>query len=1438
MKLLAPAWLGLLLLAIPILLLHMRRTRTVLTSSLLLWRGVSGRQQARRSWQRPPLSAALLLQLLALALAALILARPVTADSNPQHLLLLLDASGGPAQESRFAASLQQAARLTREHAAHEGALWSLILVTDQPRWLAARWPATADALSALEAELQPGGGTADWPEAARLARTILNEAETSRVVLLGSPAGQRPVAAALPEADVTALGGSAPPAVSFAAARLEQLEDSAQGGPLRVSGELTGNSTSALLSATFTAAPLPGQAAATPVAIGQLEVGLAAGDSGLPRGEFQWQLELPAAGVLTLAATALHQAGTGSGGADHEASFVLHEEPLRFEVLYVGPGNPPLQQALQALPQVGLTEMTSLPADSSGYGLVILDGVTVPAEPQASTLWLGSARTRGAPEAQPASTAVTGWQADHPLAEGQQWSALTIGSAFGSEVLPGAAVLLSGSAGPLIQARATAGGHQLWISFDLAASDWPAHAGFPLFIRNLIRWIEPAAGQLVPAGCSVGRTCSLPAFVRSGQLLDPAGQPVSLPQLELAGTSITAQHFTPQRAGTWLLADAAGAFRPLAVNDFRNGFPAADRPAAGNDAQLLAGRAPGLRSWLLAALLLVLACEGWLAYRRRQGAPPRRGWLLPGLRLGLLLLVGLALADLRLPLPRHSAQLVVLRPEESSADSEQFERNLADLLAGAAARDRVSVVSAGAAAVLGGQQVAPAAAARERGMNLAEGLQLASALLTRAAPGRIVLAGDGAQTRGDYLAELARLPAGRQLDALPSGPAPAGEVLVHSLVPPAAVLAGDRFTLDALIHSGSAQPASLTVFRNGEETMTRDVQLVQGSNRFGLVAQETEPGSVLYQVQVTAPADTVSENNLGGAWVQARPALRVLLVAGQPEWNRVLASALELQGADVTLVAPAGMPAALAELLDFQVIMLSGVPALDLGTARQELLETVVQDYGRTLFLLGGENTFGPGGYFGTPLERLSPASSLVPRETPAMALAFVLDRSNSMRQYAGDAVRLDIAKAATIRAFELLPDQARVALVVFDSTARTLVPLREVRDDAELSDAVRQLEPRGGTALYPALVEAHAQLQDNGAAASHMIVMSDGLSQPGDFPGIMKQITDAGITVSTIAIGPEADFAQLEEIARQGGGSFHASRDFSELPGIMAHEMLLLDGELIEERPVRPAWLERSPDFLQDWPGRLPPVTGFVRTAAKPGADVHLQVASLTGEDLPLLSSWPYGAGRVVAFTAQAAGPWTAAWLALPDYPLLWGQLLRQSVLPAQQPGLNLQFTRSADTLNVTLDVLDELEAVRPGLLPELRLSGGGREVPLRLHEVAPGRYAGSVVTAGPGDYLLEAAVGGQVAALPVHLAWPAVADFSLADEATLEAAALMTGGRVLQGGEALRDVLVASRQWHWSAQPAWPWLCLLAAALLLLELAGRYSPWPRRRSGRPAP
>src|SRR5690554_3801043 len=268
-------------------------------------------------------------------------------------------------------------------------------------------------------------------------------------------------------------------------------------------------------------------------------------------------------------------------------------------------------------------------------------------------------------------------------------------------------------------------------------------------------------------------------------------------------------------------------------------------------------------------------------------------------------------------------------------------------------------------------------------------------------------------------------------------------------------------------------------------------------------------------------------------------------------------------------------------------------------------------------------------------------------------------------------------------------------------------------------------------------------------------------------------------------------------------------------------------LSGELTEEGATAPTWHDRAAPFLQAWPTELPPVAGFVPTSLKPGARLHLAVTDKEGREVPLLASWRYGAGEVVAFTAHAAGPWTLDWLQLAEYPLLWSHLLRQLAAPpvSDSPGLGGAFL--GDMLCLEWRAPEGSQA--PELLVERPDGGAVTVLPV---EVGAGRYLAEVAAAAAGTYTVTAsgengentfATGAAAGPAHFHRSYPAALDFGLADPEGLAATVRGAGGTVLTS---LQEA-AAKAGLYWRPAPAWPWLATAALALMLLELTLRYAP-----------
>src|SRR4051794_867664 len=194
MSLAAPAWLSLCALGIVVLLLHVRRHRLVTVPSIQLWRQLETGGTSRQRRRLPSLSLSLLLQILAVILCALALARPFVG-SGPRytHEIIVLDGSGNMRSTdiapSRFDAAIADLARLATGPIQDSGARMSAILAGARPQLIGARLAEPRSAVPGL-AHLRAGDGAVDWDTVVRLIETVHDPREATRLTLITDDPG------------------------------------------------------------------------------------------------------------------------------------------------------------------------------------------------------------------------------------------------------------------------------------------------------------------------------------------------------------------------------------------------------------------------------------------------------------------------------------------------------------------------------------------------------------------------------------------------------------------------------------------------------------------------------------------------------------------------------------------------------------------------------------------------------------------------------------------------------------------------------------------------------------------------------------------------------------------------------------------------------------------------------------------------------------------------------------------------------------------------------------------------------------------------------------------------------------------------------------------------------------------------------------------------
>src|SRR5207237_1004447 len=150
--------------------------------------------------------------------------------------------------------------------------------------------------------------------------------------------------------------------------------------------------------------------------------------------------------------------------------------------------------------------------------------------------------------------------------------------------------------------------------------------------------------------------------------------------------------------------------------------------------------------------------------------------------------------------------------------------------------------------------------------------------------------------------------------------------------------------------------------------------------------------------------------------------------------------------------------------------------------------------------------------------------------------------DRSGSMAMSTDEKVtKLDLAKEAAHLVVDLLDERNEVAVMSWDTEFLWDVPIRAARDKGAIHHAIATIKAGGGTDGYPALKESYAVLFDRPALLKHVIFLSDGQMTRGDFAGLLRRMAKDKITVSTVAIGKDADLQLMVDVAKWGRGRFY---------------------------------------------------------------------------------------------------------------------------------------------------------------------------------------------------------------------------------------------------------------------------------------------------------
>ena len=618
---------------------------------------------------------------------------------------------------------------------------------------------------------------------------------------------------------------------------------------------------------------------------------------------------------------------------------------------------------------------------------------------------------------------------------------------------------------------------------------------------------------------------------------------------------------------------------------------------------------------------------------------------------------------------------------------------------------------------------------------NIAQAIETAWGIFPANANKRIVLITDGIETQGDAVHTALRgKDFGVQIDTVPIYPNDDPEVMLERIDAPAQVKQGAPFNVEVLIHSNHEDMAEIRLFKNKFEVAKQEVRLKEGENRVVFTETVMESGTLTYDAICRTTKDTRYDNNraLGIVAVTGRP--KVLLIDENESQARYLARALEDSKIRVDVRNGLGVPNELADLQNYELVIFSDVPANRLTQNQMELVRTYVQDLGGGFMMLGSENSFGLGGYYKTPIEEILPVRTDTEKkkETPSLAMVLVIDKSGSM-----GGIKIELAKEASRAAVELLGRRDKIGVVAFDGSPFWISEMHDAADKQYLSNQIGSLTAGGGTNLYPALEQAYFALTETTAKLKHVIVLSDGQSQNGDWYGIASAMRADRITISTVGIGSGADMNLLGNLANWGGGREYFTQDPYNIPQIFAKETVTASKSAIIDEPFIPQYVKPTQVLIGIDLELAPFLLGYVATQPRPTAEIFL--VSDRGD--PLLASWQYGLGKSVAFTSDAKARWASDWLEWPGYGKFWTQLVRDTMRKTTLSNFQAEISQKKGIAHLAIDALDDAGDFLNELDNEISLiSPDLKKEELTVTQTAPGRYELDFPTQEVGPYFLN--------------------------------------------------------------------------------------------------
>ncbi len=714
------------------------------------------------------------------------------------------------------------------------------------------------------------------------------------------------------------------------------------------------------------------------------------------------------------------------------------------------------------------------------------------------------------------------------------------------------------------------------------------------------------------------------------------------------------------------------------------------------------------------------------------------------GIRSVLIILLLLALAKPGLTWSINNVSTVYLidasdSMKESKKEAESFVKEALELMK---EKDMAGVI------IFGGDPVMESFLSKEpsfasiKGIveskytNIEKALTTAISILPDKSKKRIVLITDGEENEGDSSKAAGILKdKGIDFKVCKIEKDRGDELAITGISVPNKINKGEEYNIVVNIKSNFNINGKLTLFDGNEKAAEEKVMISKGENRFVFSDKSDTTGFKTYKAVIEAEGDKDNRNNEGSAIINVLDEPQILLIEGNGGEGDEIAKMLEASKAYYKRVEAASAPSSLQAMVQYKTIILANVSAEKLNRGFMSSLEPYVKDFGGGLVATGGEDSFALGGYYKTPLEKVLPVNMELKgkKAIPDMSIILVIDKSGSMSDGRDGISRIDLAREAASRVLDSLREQDSIGVLAFDDAMYWVVSPQKIIDREETRNKIGTIRAGGGTSILPPLKEAVKTAKSIKSKIKHVILLTDGQAEKTGYDSVLEEAEKAGVTVSAVAVGQDADASLLQHIAGKAGGRFYKTDEYSNLPTIFAKETFMAAKSYLNNRSFTPRIISLHPIIADASAGGLPDLLGYVAASPKDTARVVLE----SDEEDPILTLWQYGLGKTAAWNSDMSGKWSANYVNWEKNLALWNNIINWTIESYEDDELNIESHIEGGFAVIKVKQNDnKVEYDTQAIITTPSL----KNIELKLEAESPGQYKGSYRLDEVGSYLIK--------------------------------------------------------------------------------------------------